>query len=88
MVTIHAVFENGVFRPTVPVQLPESREVEFELRLVPPHSSALGSEPVFISRPQLSIEEFGHKLAEMAAIGSVQSLPPDFSRADIYDDHD
>lgn len=32
--TIHAVFENGVFRPIGPVKLPESCEVEFEPRLV------------------------------------------------------
>ena len=34
MKTIHAVYENGVFRPTEPVQLPESCEVEFEPRIV------------------------------------------------------
>ena len=31
---IHAVFENGVFRPTVPVELPDHCEVEFEPRVV------------------------------------------------------
>ena len=31
---IHAVYEKGVFRPTVPVQLPEHSEVEFEPRLI------------------------------------------------------
>ncbi len=88
MATIQAVFENGVFRPTSPVQLPEACEVEFEPRLVPPHSLALVSDPVFVSRPQLSTEKFQQKLAEMVAMGSGQSLPHDFSRADIYDDHD
>jgi predicted DNA-binding antitoxin AbrB/MazE fold protein len=34
METIHAVFENGVFRPIAPVTLPEHAEVEFEPRLV------------------------------------------------------
>jgi predicted DNA-binding antitoxin AbrB/MazE fold protein len=34
MSTIHAVFENGVFRPKSPVELPEKCEVEFEPRLV------------------------------------------------------
>ncbi len=34
MDTIHAIFENGVFRPVAPVQLPEHCEVEFEPRLV------------------------------------------------------
>ena len=32
--TIHAVFENGVFRPVESVDLPEKAEVEFEPRLV------------------------------------------------------
>ena len=34
MDTIHAIFENGVFRPVLPVALPERTEVEFEPRLV------------------------------------------------------
>jgi predicted DNA-binding antitoxin AbrB/MazE fold protein len=34
MKTIHAVFENGVFRPTVRVELPDYCEVEFEPRVV------------------------------------------------------
>ena len=34
MPVIHAVYENGVFRPTDPVDLPESSEVEVELRVV------------------------------------------------------
>jgi predicted DNA-binding antitoxin AbrB/MazE fold protein len=35
MKAIHAVFENGVFRPTEPVDLPEGIKVEFEPRLIP-----------------------------------------------------
>ena len=31
--TIHAVYENGVFRPTQPVDLPEHTTVEIELRV-------------------------------------------------------
>jgi predicted DNA-binding antitoxin AbrB/MazE fold protein len=30
MKTIHAIFENGVFRPTEPVDLPEGSEVTVE----------------------------------------------------------
>jgi predicted DNA-binding antitoxin AbrB/MazE fold protein len=33
-VTIHAVYENGVFRPTQRVDLPERCEVEVEIRRV------------------------------------------------------
>ena len=38
MPVIHAVYENGVFRPTEPVDLPEASEVEVELRRVTPAS--------------------------------------------------
>jgi hypothetical protein len=41
MKTIHAIYENGIFRPTESVELPESCAVEFEPRVVepqPPHS--------------------------------------------------
>jgi predicted DNA-binding antitoxin AbrB/MazE fold protein len=31
--TIHAIYENGVFRPTEPVDLPERTTVEIELRV-------------------------------------------------------
>lgn len=34
MSTIHAIYENGVFRPTEPVDLPEKSHVKFEPRLV------------------------------------------------------
>ena len=30
MKKIHAIYENGVFRPTDPIELPENCEVEFE----------------------------------------------------------
>lgn len=36
MSTIRAIYENGVFRPTAGVDLPEHSEVEFEPRIVPP----------------------------------------------------
>ncbi|MEX0867345.1 MAG: antitoxin family protein [Pirellulales bacterium] len=34
MKTVYAVFENGVFRPTEPVELPEHCQVEFVPRMV------------------------------------------------------
>jgi predicted DNA-binding antitoxin AbrB/MazE fold protein len=36
MKTIHAVYENGVFQPKEPVDLPERTEVEFEPKVVGP----------------------------------------------------
>lgn len=34
--TIHAIYENGVFRPTQAVQLPDRCEVEVEVTVVQP----------------------------------------------------
>lgn len=34
MKKVHAIYENGVFRPTDPIELPEHCEVEFEPRIV------------------------------------------------------
>jgi predicted DNA-binding antitoxin AbrB/MazE fold protein len=36
MSIIHAIYENGVLRPKEPIDLPESSEVEVELRSVAP----------------------------------------------------
>lgn len=83
MSTVRAIYENGVFRPTVPVDLPESMEVVFEPR---PANGPV--EPVFISNPQPSPEEFRRILDALASVPTGKVLPPDFSREDIYDDHD
>ena len=44
--------------------------------------------PGYISRPELTTAEFLELLDEMGAMSTGQSLPLDFSSADIYDDHD
>jgi predicted DNA-binding antitoxin AbrB/MazE fold protein len=41
MTTIHAVFQDGVFRPTEPVILPDMCEVEFEPRVVKPEAERI-----------------------------------------------
>lgn len=51
----------------------------------PPHS---GASPVFVSRPRLSDEDARRLLDRMASRSSGQALPADWSRADLYDDHD
>ncbi len=42
MKTIHAIYENGVFRPTTPVNLPEGSEVRIEPE---PMSETAGPSP-------------------------------------------
>ena len=44
MKTIHAIYENGVFRPLEPVGLPEQTPVEFEPRLLNDKRTLLASE--------------------------------------------
>ena len=38
--TIHAVYENGVFRPTEKVDLPDHCEVEVEVKIIQPAKPA------------------------------------------------
>jgi len=40
MSTVHAIFKEGVFRPTEPVELPDNCEVEFEPRVVEDRSDS------------------------------------------------
>jgi hypothetical protein len=63
----------------------------------PNHREAIASTPLaneseespkFISRPKIMAEEFEKLLDLLSAGPSGKVLPPDFSRADIYDDHD
>jgi predicted DNA-binding antitoxin AbrB/MazE fold protein len=40
METVQAIYENGVFRPVSPVELPDCAAVEFEPRLLKPRTPA------------------------------------------------
>ena len=53
-----------------------------------PAPSSTESFPRFISEPRPTLDEFRQLLKDMAAGPPLPPLPPDFSRADIYDDHD
>lgn len=53
MSTIHAKFENGVFKPLDPVDLPEDRDVEFEPRMVVP----VNVDPVALDRVYAVLSE-------------------------------
>jgi hypothetical protein len=44
--------------------------------------------PRFVSEPRPTDAEFQRLLNELASPSTGHVLPPDFSRADIYDDHD
>ena len=48
MSKVHAIYENGVFRPTEHVELPDDCEVEFEPRLVKGHQQQRGLDEVYV----------------------------------------
>lgn len=47
MDSIHAVFENGIFRPLGPINLPEKCEVVFEPRVVQANEEVVRLEEVY-----------------------------------------
>ena len=66
--TIRAVFENGLFRPTEPVDLPDPCEVEVEVRTVARGSDGVPPSPP----PSATWDEF---FATKLAIGSAPAGP-------------
>jgi hypothetical protein len=64
--TIRAVFENGLFRPTDPVDLPDACEVQIEIRVPEPNGDAQAPPP-----PRVTWEEIS------ATKLVINSAPPD-----------
>jgi predicted DNA-binding antitoxin AbrB/MazE fold protein len=44
---IHAIYENGVFRPVGRVDLPDPCEVEFEPRMIQPGTASGGLDEIY-----------------------------------------
>jgi hypothetical protein len=72
----------GITLPVLLQQLADKEASEFEQQYLPT------GEPKFITRPNLTPEEFRQKLEELASVSTGTVLPPGFSREDIYYDHD
>jgi predicted DNA-binding antitoxin AbrB/MazE fold protein len=84
---IDAIYENGVFKPLVPLSLPDKAQV----RLTVSSSADANAERIAIDRATADTtnggnDDFDAGLDELLFDGP--SLPADFSRADIYADHD
>ncbi|MDZ4656768.1 MAG: antitoxin family protein [Bythopirellula sp.] len=86
VIHIEATYENGILRPSVPLNLPNSTPVHVT---VVPRSDVVGDETdedVLPQGPNLTVQEF-RKVMEEGTIRA-PSLPLDFDRDDIYSDHD
>jgi hypothetical protein len=81
--TFHATYEQGVLRLDAPLSLPEQTRV---VGLVVGVDAPTG-EPPQASATNLADDEFERLLDEFSVHGG-NSLPADFSRADLYLDHD
>jgi hypothetical protein len=87
-IDIDATYRDGALYPEAPLNLPENTPVR--VRVVPkPESSPTRlaeSRALPPKSPRITPEEFRARIAKYAV--RVGSLPPDFSREDIYSDHD
>ncbi len=77
--TFQATYEQGILRLDAPLSLPEHARVTGQVTIISP--------PVEPETARQSVEEFDKLLDEFSTPGC-PPLPSDFSRADIYLDHD
>ena len=87
-IEIDATYRSGAIHPDQPLQLPENTPVR--VVVVPKVAGQpLSRDEILAIRPKsprFTSEELRERLAKYAV--SVGTLPPDFSREDIYSDHD
>jgi hypothetical protein len=88
---VHATYRDGAIYPDQPLALPENTEVDVVVVPVAKTcSSPAGQQPdidaIRPRSPKITSDEFRALIAKHAV--RVGSLPPDFSRENIYSDHD
>jgi predicted DNA-binding antitoxin AbrB/MazE fold protein len=87
-IDVDATYRNGAFHPATPLNLPENTPVR--IHVVPEQGSISQSREEIIARrpksPRFTAEELNERIAKYAV--SIGNLPVDFSREDIYSDHD
>jgi hypothetical protein len=85
-IDIDATYRDGAIHPDTPLNLPDNTPVRVHVVPKPVRIAETQEESVRPPAPRISVEELRERLAKYAV--SVEPLPPDFSRADIYRDHD
>ncbi|HEX2474293.1 MAG TPA: hypothetical protein VHK01_06090 [Lacipirellulaceae bacterium] len=87
-IDIDATYRDGALHPETPLNLPENTPVR--LRLIAKNEvGQLTKEQIAFLRPKsprITPEEFRARIAKYAI--KAHPLPPDFTREDIYSDHD
>jgi hypothetical protein len=93
IIDIDATYRDGALHPETPLNLPENTpvrvRVETKPAVFPPIPFPTTREEILAIRPKsprITSAEFRARIAKYAV--SVGSLPPDFSREDIYSNHD
>jgi predicted DNA-binding antitoxin AbrB/MazE fold protein len=69
METVRAIFEDGVFRPIVPVQLPERAQYDFEPRPVTTAPGENGATPEAVTYSEEGLSKVYEILGERYASG-------------------
>ncbi|MGD9720084.1 MAG: hypothetical protein AB7O59_02580 [Pirellulales bacterium] len=72
----------GVIHPDQPLDLPENSQVEFLVL----SSGVRNGATARVAAPRFTAEQLRDRIASHSV--SIGTLPVDFSRADIYQDHD
>ena len=80
-IDIDATYRDGAIYPETPLNLPNNTPVH--VRVV---AKASDARPELPPSPRISVEELRERIKKYGV--SVGTLPPDFSREDIYSDHD
>ena len=82
---IDAIFDQGVLKPLAPLNLPDQARVKVTVETVNTESVAKQNGTLDAPRGKEG-DHFDSELEPLLFSGP--TLPPDFSRADIYADHD
>ena len=86
-IDIDATYRDGAIHPDTPLNLPENTPIRVRVLAAADNKLSTNEDDVVPPKsPRITPEEFRARIAKYAV--RVGTLPPDFSREDIYNDHD